>query len=192
MDGKIYTIGGLGSDQSDPNSWDTYDHHTDSWKSQSDPSLVPEIEDSVVFEGKIYIRCSVSCIPSCAYAIVYEPSNGTWQHADADMASGWRGPAAVIDGRLYVLDQSSGTRLMMWRKERKDWVVVKRLSQFLTQPPCRLVAVGKRIFVIGKGLSTVIFEVDESTNMGGIMVGSSISKLTSSDCDIVSCRLLTL
>ncbi|KAK4804935.1 hypothetical protein SAY86_004752 [Trapa natans] len=192
LNGKIHTIGGLGSKQSDTNSWDTYDHHTNCWKSQSEPNLVHEIEDSVVFEGKIYIRCSVPCISSRVFAMVYEPSSGTWEHADADLASGWHGPAVVIDGRLYVLDQSSGTRLMMWRKESNAWVMVKRLSQSLTRPPCRLVAIGKRIFVIGKGLSTVTFEVDGGTNIGGVMVGSSISKLSSSDCDLVSCKLLML
>ncbi|KAH7577899.1 hypothetical protein JRO89_XS01G0313400 [Xanthoceras sorbifolium] len=34
-----------------------------------------------------------------------KPSSGTWQHADAKRASGWRRPAVIVDGTLYVLDQ---------------------------------------------------------------------------------------
>ncbi|KAJ7951137.1 F-box/kelch-repeat protein [Quillaja saponaria] len=118
LDEKIYAIGGLGSNSSDPHSWDTYNPWTNSWKSHSDLNIVPAIEDSVVMDGKIYIRCGTSAVTSHVYAVVYEPSSGTWQHADADadMVSGWRGPAVVVDGTLYVLDQSSGTRLMMWQK----------------------------------------------------------------------------
>ncbi|ONI23082.1 hypothetical protein PRUPE_2G169300 [Prunus persica] len=57
LDGKIYSIGGLGSNSSDPHSWDIYDPCTNSWKFHADPNIVPEIEDSVVMDGKIYIRC---------------------------------------------------------------------------------------------------------------------------------------
>ncbi|KAK9274283.1 hypothetical protein L1049_019097 [Liquidambar formosana] len=124
LDEKIYAIGGLGSESSDPHSWDTYDPRENSWRSHLDPNIVPEIEDSIVMDGKIYIRCGTSAVSSHVYAVVYEPSSGTWQHADADMVSGWQGPAVVVDGTLYVLNQSSGTRLMMWQKETREWVAV--------------------------------------------------------------------
>ncbi|KAI9110106.1 hypothetical protein K1719_019147 [Acacia pycnantha] len=191
-DGKIYAIGGLGSNSSDPHSWDTYDPCTNSWKSHKDSNIVPEIEDSVVMDGKIYIRCGTSPVTGQVYAAVYDPSNGTWQHADADMVLGWRGPAVVVDGLLYVLDQSSGTRLMMWQKERRQWMPVGKLSPLLTRPPCQLVAVGKSIFVIGKGLSTVVVDVRDVGNMGRVMVGSSIPKLISSDDDVISCKCLAV
>ncbi|KAI4355059.1 hypothetical protein L6164_003872 [Bauhinia variegata] len=187
LDGKIYAIGGLGSNSSDPHSWDTYDPQINSWISHSDPNIVPEIEDSVVMDGKIYIRCGASSVTSHVYSVVYEPSSGTWQHADPDMVSGWRGPAVVVDGILYVLDQSLGTRLMMWQKDRRRWVPVGKLSPKLTRPPCRLVAIGKSIFVVGKGLSTVVIDVGDVGNMGRIMVGSSIPKLISDD-DVISCK----
>lgn len=192
MDEKIYAIGGLGSNSSDPHSWDTYDPSTNIWKSLKDSNIVPEIEDSVVMDGKIYIRCGTSPVTSHVYAVVYEPSSGTWQHADADLVSGWRGPAVVVDGVLYVLDQSSGTRLMMWQKERRQWMPVGKLSPLLTIPPCQLVAVGKSIFVVGKGLSTVIIDVRDVGNMGRVMVGSSIPKLISSDDEVIGCKCLAV
>uniref|UniRef100_A0A5B7B864 Putative F-box/kelch-repeat protein SKIP4 n=1 Tax=Davidia involucrata TaxID=16924 RepID=A0A5B7B864_DAVIN len=191
LDEKIYAIGGLGSNSSDSHSWDIYDPHTNSWRSHSDPNIVPDIEDSIVLDRKIYIRCGSFAVSSHVYAVVYEPSNGTWQHADADMVSGWRGPAVVIDGTLYVLDQSSGTRMMMWQKDRREWVAVGRLSPLLTRPPCRLVAIEKNIFVIGKGLSTVVLDVGDAGNMGGVMVSSSVPKLTSDD-DVISCKLVAV
>ncbi|XP_004306790.1 PREDICTED: F-box/kelch-repeat protein SKIP4 [Fragaria vesca subsp. vesca] len=191
LDEKIYSIGGLGSNSSDPHSWDIYDPSTNSWIFHSDANIVPEIEDSVVMDGKIYIRCGTSAVTSHVYAVVYEPSSGTWQHADADMVSGWRGPAVVIGGTLYVLDQSSGTRLMMWQKETREWIPVGRLSSLLTRPPCQLVAVGKSIYVVGKGLSTVMFDVENAGNMEGVIVSSSIPRLNSDD-DVISCKCLSI
>ena len=142
-------------------------------------------------DGKIYIRCGTSAVTSHVYAVVYEPSSGTWQHADADMVSGWRGPAVVVDGTLYVLDQSSGTRLMMWQKETRQWLPVGRLSTLRTRPPCQMVAIGTTIFVVGKGLSTVVIDVGNAGNMGGVMMSSTISKITSDD-DVISCKCLAI
>lgn len=191
VDDKIYAIGGLGSKSSDPHSWDTFDSLTNSWTSHMDPNIVPEIEDSLVLDGKIYIRCGSSAVSSHVYAVVYEPSSGTWQHADADMVSGWRGPGVVIDGILYVLDQSSGTRIMMWQKDAREWIAVGRLSPLLTRPPCRLVAIGNRIFVIGKRLSTVVFDVGNAGNIDGVLVSSSVLKVASDD-DVISCKTVSI
>ncbi|KAK8554502.1 hypothetical protein V6N13_093491 [Hibiscus sabdariffa] len=169
LDQKIYAIGGLGLNSSVPQSWDTFDPCMNSWSSHSDGNIIPEIEDSFVLGGKIYIRCGRSAVSNHVYAVVYEPSSGTWQHADADMISGWQGPAVVVDETLYVLDESSGTRLMMWDKDLREWMAIGRLSPLLTRPPCKLVAVGKSIYVIGKGRSTVVVDVSNAGNGGGMM-----------------------
>ncbi|KAL0428875.1 UNVERIFIED_CONTAM: F-box/kelch-repeat protein SKIP4 [Sesamum radiatum] len=190
LDGKIYAIGGLGSKSSNPHSWDIYDSHTNCWSSHADPNVIPDIEDSVVLDGKIYIRCGISAVSSHVYAVVYEPSSGTWQHADTDMACGWRGPAVVIDGILYVLDQTSGVRLMMWQNEAREWMAIRRLSTHLIIPPCRLVAIDKKIFVVGKGLSTVMFDVENAGCADGVLVSSSL-RLTSSD-EVISCKTLAI
>ncbi|MCL7039187.1 hypothetical protein MKW94_012117 [Papaver nudicaule] len=189
---KLYAIGGVGSNLSDPHSWDMYDPSTNSWTSHSDPNIVPDVEESFVLDGKIYIRCGVSStMPSNVYAVVYRPSSGTWEHADKDLVSGWSGPAIVVEGNLYVLDQTSGTRLMMWEKKSREWIAVGRLSPLLTRPPCRLASIGKSIFVIGKGLSTVAFDVSRAGNVGGLMVSSSIPRLAG-DNDVISCKVLSI
>lgn len=131
-------------------------------------------------DGKIYIRHGASAVTSEVYALVYEPSSCTWQHADADMASGWRGPAVVVDETLYVLDQSSGTRLMMWHKDSREWAPVGRLSALLTRPPCQLVAIGNNIFDVGN-----------TGNVGGVMVSSSIPKVNDTD-DVIRCKCLAI
>ncbi|KAI3934797.1 hypothetical protein MKW98_026205 [Papaver atlanticum] len=189
---KLYAIGGVGSNLSDPHSWDMYNPSTNSWTSHLDPNIVPDIEESFVLDGKIYIRCGVSStMPSNVYAVVYKPSSGTWEHADKDLVSGWSGPAIVVEGNLYVLDQSSGTRLMMWEKKSREWIAVGRLSPLLTRPPCRLAAIGKSISVIGKGLSTVMFDVSRAGNVGGLMVSSSIPRLAGDD-DVICCKVLSI
>ncbi|XLS46492.1 hypothetical protein HN51_020850 [Arachis hypogaea] len=189
---KLYAIGGIGSNSSDPHSWDTFDPCTNTWISHRDPNIVPEIEDSVVMDGKIYIRCGKSPVTHRVYGVVYDPSNGTWQHADTELVSGWSGPAVVVDGVLYVLDESSGTRLMMWHKERQEWLPVGRFSPLLTRPPCRVVAVGKTIFVVGRGLSTVVIDVGDLGNIGKrVMIGSSIPKLMSAS-NVISCKCLAI
>ncbi|KAK6918388.1 F-box domain [Dillenia turbinata] len=188
---KIYAIGGLSTQPSDHPTWDVYDPQCNSWTSHRDHNIIPDIEDSVVLDGKIYIRCGSSVVSSHVYAVVYNPSSGTWEHADVDIVAGWRGPAVVVDGTLYVLDQSSGTRLMMWEKETRKWVALGRLSSLLTRPPCRLIAIEKKIFVIGKGLSTVVFDLGMGMNTGGIVVSSSVPRLISDDV-VISCKSLSI
>lgn len=191
LDEKIYAIGGIGPNSNNLPSWETYNTEIRSWTLHENPNIFPDIEDSIVLGGKIYIRGGSSPQSSSVSAFVYEPSSSTWQPAASELVSGWYGPAVVVDGTLYVLDQSSGTRLMMWQKDIREWVAVGRLSPLLTKPPCRLVAVGNNIFIIGKGLSTVVFNVENARNMNGVLVSTSIPKSISDD-DVISCKAITI
>lgn len=191
LDEKIYAIGGIGPNSCNLPSWETYNTETRSWTLHEKPNIIPDIEDSIVLDGKIYIRGGCSPLSSLVSAFVYEPSSSSWRTAASELVSGWHGPAVVVDGTLYVLDQSPGTRLMMWQKDIREWVAVGRLSPLLTKPPCRLVAVGNNIFIIGKGLSTVVFNVENARNMDGVLVSSSIPKSISDD-DVISCKAITI
>lgn len=191
LNGKIFAIGGLGSKLGHTHSWDSYDPHTNCWSPHIDQNVFPDVEDSVVLDGKIYVRCGSQGILSHAYAIVYEPLNETWNRTDADFISGWCGPAFVIDGVLFVLNQTLGSGLMVWQKDRREWITVRRLSTLLTQPPCRLVAVGKKIFVIGKGLNTVMFDVHDIYHADRVLLSSSIPGLISIN-DVISCKSLAI
>lgn len=152
--------------------------------------MIPDIEDSAVMDGKLYIRSRKSASSYQANVVVYDPSNLTWQPAAADLAC-WCGPSLVIDDVLFVLDQNSGIRLMMWQKDTRAWIGQRRFSEHLVRPPCRLVAVGKKIFVVGKGLHTLMFDVESAICVDGVLVSSSVLKL---DCDdeVISCKPLAL
>lgn len=204
LDEKIYAIGGLGSNSSETHSWNTFDPHTNTWKSHFDPNVVLDIEDTIigspsprdnlrrfVKDGKIYIKCGTSLVSSHVYAVVYEPSSGGWHHADVDMMSGWRGPAVVVDGTLYVLEQHPGTKLMTWDEDQKSWLAVGRLASQLLSPPCHLVAIGKGIFVIGRGLWTVMLDVGVKKKLGGVMVSSPVAK-SRHDVDVISCKCVSI
>lgn len=192
LNGKMYAIGGLGARSTDAHTFDTYDPQTNTWTTHLDLKIVPDIGDSIVFDGKLYIRPSTSALSSPGYAVVHEPSSGVWQLADADMASGWSGPGVTVDGTFYVLDQTSGTRLMMWRKDSREWLAVGRLSPLLTRPPCQLVSIETNIFVIGRGLSTVVIDVAQAGKMEGVLLGSSIPRFTFADEDVLSCKCLAI
>lgn len=191
MDGKIYAIGGYGLGTSDPHSWDTYNSSTNSWESRSDPNIILDIEDSMVMDGKIYIRSRTSTIPPHVYMAVYNPLSDKWKQIDADLASGWRGPIVAVDDTLYVLDQSLGTKLMTWNKNSREWGLTCRLSPLLPRPPCQMVAIGRKIFIIGKGLSTVVLDIDNVGNADGMIASTSIP-VFSSDDDVISCKCVSI
>ncbi|XP_073152452.1 F-box/kelch-repeat protein SKIP4 [Henckelia pumila] len=177
LNGKIFAIGGLGSKLGHTNSWDSYDPHTNCWSPRIDPNFIPDVKDSLVSDGKIYVKCGSSSILSHAYAIVYEPFNETWNRADADLVSGWCGPAVVMDIDYYRLHKS-------------EWIAVRHIS-YRVRPPCRLVAVDKKMFVIGKGLSTVMLDVRDIYRVDRVLVSSSVPGLITVN-DVISCKSLAI
>uniref|UniRef100_A0A7N1A3N8 F-box/kelch-repeat protein SKIP4 n=1 Tax=Kalanchoe fedtschenkoi TaxID=63787 RepID=A0A7N1A3N8_KALFE len=190
LNGKMYAIGGMSSPSTDARSSEAYDPETNSWASFPNPAMFCYIHDSTVMDGKIYIRGRTSVVSPIREA-VYEPSSNTWEHVDSDMASGLKGPSVVVDGTIYVLDQTFGTKLVMWHKESRLWIPIGRLSSLLTRPPCRLVAIGRTIYVIGTGLSTVIIDLDNIGNQVGVIVCSSIPNLDSHEV-ILGCKCVVI
>ncbi|XP_074263315.1 F-box/kelch-repeat protein SKIP4 [Silene latifolia] len=191
LDGKIYAIGGYGLKTSIQHSWDTYNSHSNTWDSHSDSNIILDIEDSIVMDGEIYVRSRTSAIPPHVSMATYNPSNARWQRTDGDMALGWQGPAVVVEDNLYVLDQSSGTKLTMWVKETREWVTVCRLSSLLTRPPCQMVAAGRKIFIVGRGLSTVVLDVGNVGNTDRVVASSSIP-VTTDNYDVISCKCVSI
>ncbi|KAL1219163.1 F-box/kelch-repeat protein SKIP4 [Cardamine amara subsp. amara] len=187
LDGKIMAIGGLGVKPNVAQTWDIYDPFTKTCKSCSDANIVPEIEDSFVMDGRIYVQGGSS-------SAVYNAATEIWERMDDDMASGWRGPAVVVADELYVLDQTCGFKLTMWCKETRMWIRIGKLSQLVMKQPCRLVSIGNNIFVIGKDCSTVVIDVENARKkkMNGVMVCSSIPKTWDFDIDVISCKSVAI
>ena len=79
---------------------------------------------------------------------------------------------------------------MMWHKERREWILVGKLSPLPIRQPCQLVAVGKSIFVVGRVLSTVVVDVDNLGNEDQVIVGSAIPGLLF-DVNVTSVKCLS-
>ncbi|KAL0724590.1 hypothetical protein Bca4012_039189 [Brassica carinata] len=189
LDGKVMAIGGLGVNSRASQTWDIYDPITRACVSCSDANIVPEIEDSFVMDGKVYVRGGGG-----SSAAVYDGSTKDWERVDDDMASGWLGPAVVVGDDLYVLDQSFGATLTIWCRETRMWIRIGKLSQLVMTQQCRLVSIGSNIFVIGKDCTTVVIDVENvrKTMMNGVMVCSSIPKTWDDHIYVISCKSIAI
>jgi hypothetical protein len=115
------------------------------------------------------------------FAGIYDPLDRTWRGTENEIARCFSSPTVVVDGTLYMLEQKLGTTLMMWEKDTKEWVMLGRLSDKVTRPPCQLVAVGRKIYVIGRGLSVVTIDMDTAVRVDGLLVTSSTRPLVEQD-----------
>ncbi|KAI0493715.1 hypothetical protein KFK09_023839 [Dendrobium nobile] len=187
---KIYVTGGLGLSSDASNSWDIYDYHSNNWSSYEDTSLIPDIVKSFIFEGKVYTIHNTWI--DRQFARAYDPSSRKWEDANQQMSSCARGPTVVVRDTLYMLDETYGTRLMMWQNEAKEWVPLGRLAQMLTKPPCQLVAVGSCIFIVGQKLSTVVVDMEKAAQVEGVLVGSSLVPKLDNDLSVISCKTIAI
>lgn len=191
LDDKIYVRSVQGSN-SGPEGWDIYDLQTDRWSSLSDPMPTVDFEKSVTFEDKIYTFHKTWY--DSRHARMYDPSSRKWEHLQNEFVSCRCGPTVVLDGTLYMLDETSGTRLMMWQKETEDWAPLGRLAEQLTKPPCHLVAIGRRIFIIGRMLHTVVVDVDKAAKVGGMLVTSSFEPKLGGvrGLEVIGCKTIAI
>ncbi|KAK8951508.1 hypothetical protein KSP39_PZI004879 [Platanthera zijinensis] len=188
---KIYVTGGLGLSSVALSSWDIYDCRLNEWSSHQDPSLIPDIVKSFAFEGKVYTVHSTWV--DRQYARAYDPSSRSWEDLSCQMTSCCHGPTVVSCGILHMLDETHGTRLMTWEKENEEWVLLGRLAQGLTNPPCQLVAVGSCVYVVGHNLSTVVVNTEiNGAWPEGVLVGSSLAPKHGSDVSVMSCKAVTI
>ncbi|CAN6487301.1 unnamed protein product [Victoria cruziana] len=192
LDGRLYAVGGVGLSSESLQTWEIYDPHLNSWLCSSDPGIPSDIGESATVNGKIYIRhVSPDIVPN-TYAAMYDLSDNKWHPMDNEMVMGWRGPAVVVGRSLYVLDQMTGIKLMTWKEETQEWAVVGKLSTLFTKPPCSVAAIDTRIFVIGKGLNTVIIDTQTAGRIKGIMMCTSIAGLMELDNLIISCKTIAI
>ncbi|KAG9441266.1 hypothetical protein H6P81_017120 [Aristolochia fimbriata] len=201
---NLYAVGGgfVENDVFVDNYYDMYDPKSNIWTPLTDLHLFPHVAASMTFDGKIYIRSCVVSLDPNVNALVYDHSfSQRWQRVSGGMVNGWDGPTVVVDGALYMLSQDigfkpfqkipSGVKLMKWQEESQEWISLGRLSARLIRPPCQLAAIGKSIFVIGKGLTTVIVDLDKVGHCDGVMVSSSIRNLNF-NCDILFCKAMAI
>ncbi|CAD6340861.1 unnamed protein product [Miscanthus lutarioriparius] len=119
----------------------------------------------------------------------YDASSNRWSAA-APMPTA--SPTVVVDGTLYMLEQSMGTKLMRWQKDTKGGPRFGELSDKVTRPPCALVAIGRKIHVIGRGLSIVTVDVDTAARVDGFLVTTSVGPLVEEDLTPERCTVITI
>ncbi|GLJ04667.1 hypothetical protein SUGI_0000940 [Cryptomeria japonica] len=188
--GRLYAIGGMGS--GDLMSWETYDAEANTWTSHENLNVLPDIGESLAFDGKIYIRHISTNLRLATYAAAYDTSNNAWSTVDDEMTMNWYGPAIMVGGEIYMVDQTSGVKLMMLDRLNRCWVFVGRLSCHLIRTPCRITAIGNMLYIIGRGLQTVMIDTGKIEKGSGMLVTSSIAELSLSDDVIFSCKTLSI
>ncbi|PUZ73711.1 hypothetical protein GQ55_1G009500 [Panicum hallii var. hallii] len=188
---KLYITGGVGLTDKSPNSWDIYDWATDSWCAHKNPMLTPDIVKFVALDEKL-VTIHQAAWNRMYFAGIYDPLDRTWRGTENEIARCFSSPTVVVDGTLYMLEQKLGTTLMMWQKDTKEWVMLGRLSDKVTRPPCQLVAIGRKIYVIGRGLSVVTVDMDTAARVDGFLVTSSTGPLVEQDLSPDRSRVITI
>uniref|UniRef100_A0A1D1Y968 F-box/kelch-repeat protein SKIP4 n=1 Tax=Anthurium amnicola TaxID=1678845 RepID=A0A1D1Y968_9ARAE len=112
---RLYATDGAGMDSTLFQSWDTYESHSDHWIPSRAQKVAAGIQKSIALDGKIYTIHEDS--NEFHYAGVFDPSDNEWEHLNSEIALCWRGPTVVIDGTLFMLDETSGVKLMRWQRQ---------------------------------------------------------------------------
>jgi hypothetical protein len=152
--------------------------------------LTPDIVKFVALDGEL-VTVHKAAWNRMYFAGIYDPLCRTWRGTENEIALCWSGSTVVMDGTLYMLEQSLGTKLMMWQKETKEWIMLGRLSDKLTRPPCELVGIGRKIYIIGRGLSIVTIDLD-TVRADGFLVSSSTGPLVEHDFPPERCRVISI
>ncbi|XP_070681804.1 F-box/kelch-repeat protein SKIP4-like [Malus domestica] len=103
---KVYLLGGCGWCEDATDEVYSYDASLNAWGEASPLSTARCV---VICMGEARIQVQTSYIfhllqlcehIDCSFCLLCV--NGTWQHAESDVVSGWRGPAVVIGGTFCV------------------------------------------------------------------------------------------
>lgn len=188
--GRVYAIGGTGSSCGALTSWETYDPCTNEWTSYDDPTIFPDLGESLVMDGIIYVRHISPTNGLSLYTAAYDPVKNLWTMLDDEMTRRWNGPAVVMGDNTYMLDQTYGIKLLALDKANRCWSPVGRISPFAIRTPCRMAVVGTTLFVVGRGLKALALDMEKTGKVAGFLVMSSVMGLQCSDDVIVSCNTI--
>ncbi|KAI5081646.1 hypothetical protein GOP47_0001389 [Adiantum capillus-veneris] len=64
------------------------------------------------YKGKLHMVSGVG--------VIYNPGSGKWEDMPRGMKDGWSGQSVVVDGKLYVVEESSG-RLKVYEESKDEW-----------------------------------------------------------------------
>ncbi|KAL2612714.1 hypothetical protein R1flu_024406 [Riccia fluitans] len=193
FDGKLYAVGGMGSTFDSLHSYEVYDPKAESWSTFSDANIVSDLGEALILNGMLYTRHVCPNLLPRSYASVYDPAKCTWEFVDSDFTRSWCGPTAVTDaGDVYMLDQTFGLKIMTLKHGTVEWKPVGRLSPRSIQPPCKMAIVNNDLYIVGRGLRTIVYNLDRGDDGRGMLVTSSIRPLDSSENVVVSCNVIEI
>eukprot|EP00250_Pteridium_aquilinum_P005788 c15830_g1_i1 orf=453-1529(+) len=187
LNGKIYAIGGTGATSGALTSWEMFDPQTNQWLLYDDNSVIQDLGESLVMDGKIYVRHISPTDGLSLYAARYDPISKIWTLLDDEMTRRWYGPAVVLGEDTYMLDQTFGVKLLALDKAKKCWDPVGRISPLLIRTPCRMTVVGSTLFVVGRGLKVLAIDMENTWKSTGLLVTSSIVGSPSRANNVVVC-----
>ncbi len=120
--GKIYVVGGAGSDPAigmppDPATMDVYDPATDTWRIGPSPATPRRDLGALLFAGKIWALSGVSDtggFPGYSKADIFDPLAGTWTFGavDCPVVGESSATSAAVGNTLYVVDTYNGGTLL--------------------------------------------------------------------------------
>jgi len=102
VDGKVYAIGGAGSEPATEAVWpvEVYDPITDTWTQKADIPTGRALLSTSVVDGKIY---TIGGIGGTSTVEVYDPATDTWtRKADLPTPRGALS-TSVVDGKIYAI-----------------------------------------------------------------------------------------
>lgn len=125
--GKLIVASGCGRDwdMALSKSVEMYDPEAGQWfkKQQLKTSAFSRSAVSAVnYKEKLHIVSSVGAI--------LDPGTGNWENMPRGMREGWSGQGVVVDGRLFVLEETRG-RLKVYDEGKDEWKYVAMEEELL-------------------------------------------------------------
>ncbi|KAL3680350.1 hypothetical protein R1sor_023306 [Riccia sorocarpa] len=175
-----------------------YDPISNTWKTSTPLESPRQYFASAVFNGKLYAVGGMGTTFDSLHSFdVYDPNTETWStFADANIVSDL-GEALILNavtdsGDVYMLDQTYGLKIMTLKQGTVEWKAVGRLSPKSIQPPCKMAIIKNYLYIVGRGLKTIVYNLDRGDDGRGMLVTSSIRPMDISEHVILSCNVIEI
>lgn len=192
LNDQILIAGGLGTSTSGSlTSVEVYHPQENRWSSAEDLLDDGDLQDAVVWNKKLHVS-HIRCVHTAPrpYVQAYNFELKKWEYEKGEMANGWHGSSVEVDGRLFMVEHVGGIKLMEFDTKRNVWNPIGRLSPSLLSPPCKLVSLDKKLYVIGRGCTVVEVDVEVSSKLHNLLVTRRIDGIGRPSDVVLSCNVL--
>ncbi|OAE21502.1 hypothetical protein AXG93_2116s1160 [Marchantia polymorpha subsp. ruderalis] len=171
---------------------------TNAWKEAASLEMARHYFASAVFEGKLFAVGGMGTTSESQNSYeIYDPKSQTWStfydaHIVTDLGEALVLDAVTDQGDVYMLDQTFGLKIMMLNHGSLEWIPVGRLSPKSITPPCKLVFVKNILYIVGRGLQTISYNLDKGHSSRGMLATSSIPALEPAEDVVLSCHMIEI